>query len=168
MRRVSLLTTENAENNDRDDRTMKSIIIRPATDADAGALARMNQAFNGVTDAPAQIAARLAACAGIETPILAELGDAICGFACVRLVPCVLYAEPYAELTELYVEPEFRRRGVGRALIAYAERLAHARGAGDLIIMTGLDNAPAQALYRAMGYDTYAVAMNRKGEVVKG
>jgi ribosomal protein S18 acetylase RimI-like enzyme len=146
------------------------IIIRPATatGADASALARMSTVFNGVLNTPSQIATRLAACAGIETPVLAELRDAICGFACVRLVPCVLYAEPYAELTELYVEQEFRRRGVGGALVAYAERLAHERGASDLIIMTGLDNAPAQALYRAMGYDTYAVAMNRKGEGVRG
>jgi len=28
--------------------------------------------------------------------------------------------------------------------------------------MTGVGNAAAQALYRAAGYDTYAVALNRK------
>jgi ribosomal protein S18 acetylase RimI-like enzyme len=138
------------------------IIIRPATPADAGDLACMNAAFNGVSESAAQIAARLAACADIETAILAELDGQISGFACVRVVPCVLYAEPYAELTELYVEPAFRRRGLGRALIAYAEQLAHARGATDLLIMTGVGNAAAQALYRAAGYDTYAVALNRK------
>ena len=138
------------------------MIIRPATPADAGDLARMNAAFNGVLDSAAQIAVRLAACAQIETALVAELDGKVGGFACVRVVPCVLYSEPYAELTELYVEPECRRRGVGRALIAYAERLAHARGANDLLIMTGVDNAAAQALYRAAGYDTYAVALNRK------
>jgi len=136
--------------------------IRIASPADAAALARMNQAFNAVNDAPEQLAARLLACQDIETPIVAELDGQVCGFACVRIVPCVLYAAPYAELTELYVEPAFRRHGAGRALIAFAEQLARERGAGDLIIMTGLDNAPAQALYRAQGYDTYAVALNRK------
>jgi ribosomal protein S18 acetylase RimI-like enzyme len=138
------------------------MIIRLAKSADAGALARMNEAFNGVTDSAAQIAARLVACAEIETPILVELDGLVAGFACLRVVPCVLYAEPYAELTELYVEPAFRRRGLGRALIAYAEQLAHARGATDLLIMTGVGNAAAQALYRTAGYDTYAVALNRK------
>jgi ribosomal protein S18 acetylase RimI-like enzyme len=138
------------------------MIIRIATPSDAGDLARMNAAFNGVPDSAAQIAARLIACADIEMPILAELDGQIAGFACVRVVPCVLYAEPYAELTELYVEPAFRRRGLGRALIAQAEQIAHARGASDLIIMTGVGNAAAQALYRAVGYDTYAVAINRK------
>ncbi len=138
------------------------MIIRPATPADAGDLARMNAAFNGVLDSAAQIAARLVACAEIETALVAELDGQVGGFACLRVVPCVLYAAPYAELTELYVEPEFRRRGVGRALIAYAEQLAHVRGAHDLLIMTGVDNAAAQALYRVAGYDTYAVALNRK------
>jgi ribosomal protein S18 acetylase RimI-like enzyme len=138
------------------------MIIRLAKSADSGALARMNEAFNGVTDSAAQIAARLVACAEIETPILAELDGLVAGFACLRVVPCVLYAEPYAELTELYVDPAFRRRGLGRALIAYAEQLAHARGATDLLIMTGVGNAAAQALYRTAGYDTYAVALNRK------
>jgi GNAT superfamily N-acetyltransferase len=138
------------------------MIIRLATPADAGDLARMNAAFNGVSDSAAQLAGRLAACAEIETALVAELDGQVGGFACVRVVPCVLYAAPYAELTELYVEPAFRRRGVGRALIARAEQLARARGADDLIIMTGVGNAAAQALYRAAGYDTYAVALNRK------
>jgi ribosomal protein S18 acetylase RimI-like enzyme len=138
------------------------MIIRLATPADAGELARMNAAFNGVLDSAAQIAARLAACADIETAILAELDGQVGGFACVRVVPCVLYAEPYAELTELYVEPALRRRGLGRALIAYAEQLARERGAAELLIMTGTSNLAAQALYRAVGYDTYAVALNRK------
>jgi ribosomal protein S18 acetylase RimI-like enzyme len=138
------------------------IRIRPAAPADAPALARLNEAFNGVSDTAERIAARLAACAAIETPLLAELDGRIGGFACLRVVPCVLYAEPYAELTELYVDPSFRRRGLGRALIARAEELARERGAADLIILTGVGNAAAQALYRSAGYDTYAAALNRK------
>jgi ribosomal protein S18 acetylase RimI-like enzyme len=138
------------------------VIIRHATPADAPALARMNEAFNGASDPAEQIAARLVACAAIETPLLAELDGQAIGFACVRVVPCVLYAEPYAELTELYVEPDYRHHGIGRALIARAEALVRERGAADLIIMTSVSNAAAQALYRSAGYDTYAVALNRK------
>jgi ribosomal protein S18 acetylase RimI-like enzyme len=138
------------------------MIIRSATSADAGDLARMNAAFNDVSDSAAQIAERLAACAEIETVLVAELDGHVAGFACLRVVPCVLYDQPYAELTELYVELAFRRRGIGRALILRAEELARARGAADLLIMTGTGNLAAQALYRAAGYDTYAVALNRK------
>jgi ribosomal protein S18 acetylase RimI-like enzyme len=136
--------------------------IRVATPADAPALARMNVAFNGASDPAERIAARLVACADFETALLAELGDQIVGFACVRVVPCLLYAEPYAELTELFVDPAYRHRGIGRALIARAEQLVRQRGAADMIIMTGVSNAAAQALYRAAGYETYAVALSRK------
>jgi hypothetical protein len=34
--------------------------------------------------------------------------------------------------------------------------------------MTGVGNAAAQALYRTAGYDTYAVALNRKVSDVSG
>src|SRR4051812_727273 len=62
------------------------MIIRIATSTDADDLARMNLAFNGVTDSAGQIVARLVACAEIETAILAELDDQVGGFACVRVV----------------------------------------------------------------------------------
>jgi len=138
------------------------LTIRIATPDDAPALAHLNAAFKGVDEPPEQLAACMPAVRDIETALLAELDGELAGFACLRVVPCLLYAAPYAELTELYVEPAYRRRGVGRALIAAAERLARERAAEDVIIMTRINNAAAQALYRTMGYDSYAVALHRK------
>ena len=60
--------------------------------------------------------------------------------------------EPYAELTDIYVDAPFRRHGVARALIAHIEAAAQAAGAGGVVIITGFDNAGAQAAYRASGY----------------
>jgi ribosomal protein S18 acetylase RimI-like enzyme len=151
-----------APNDSVEDIKKPAMIIRIATPDDAPALARLNAAFNGVDDPPEQLAARMPAVRGIETALLAELDGELAGFACLRIVPCLLYAAPYAELTELYVEPAYRRRGVGRALIAVVERLARERGAEEMIIMTGINNAAAQALYGAIGYDSYAVALHRK------
>ena len=119
-------------------------------------------AFNGVADPPEQIAARMLAAGALETALLAEVGGALAGFGCVRVVPCILYAALAAELTELYVEPEFRRSGVARALIAAAERLARQRGADEMVIITGHGNAPARALYRALDYGGGDLALHRK------
>jgi len=83
----------------------------------------------------------------------------VVGFASLRLVPCVFYAEPRAELTELFVEVAHRRRGIGHALVAYAERLAVEGGAKELFVLTGFENQAAQALYRARGYRDYDLAM---------
>jgi ribosomal protein S18 acetylase RimI-like enzyme len=141
---------------------------RIATQADAMALAELitafNQPFPGLPVTPEQTRARLAACQGFETTVLAELEGQIAGFACLRLVPFMSGDGPYAELTDLFVDASFRRRGVARALMAHVERLAREGGADELVLLTGFDNADAQAFYRALGYGDYALAMRRRIE----
>jgi ribosomal protein S18 acetylase RimI-like enzyme len=55
-------------------------------------------------------------------------------------------------LNDLYVAPEARRRGVGRALMAAARQMAEETGAAWVELATATDNATAQALYRGCGY----------------
>ena len=57
-----------------------------------------------------------------------------------------------AELHDVSVRSEHRRRGVASALIAAAEREVRAHGRDRLRIAVGIENEPAQALYRACGY----------------
>lgn len=129
-----------------------AIETRIADEADAPALANLNEAFNGVHMSPARMANRIAACRNIETAILAWEGDEAIGFACLRLMPWLCYDVLYAELTELFVLEPFRRHGVARALVAYAERLARDAGAEELRLLTGRDNDDALAFYQALGY----------------
>ena len=136
-------------------------VIRVAQPEDAQELARLNAAFNGVYESPEIIKARLAHPARVETPLIALAGARAVGFAALRLVPCIFYAETHAELTELYIDPGWRRRGIGRRLIALAEKLALEGGAADLIILTGDDNVPAQALYRSLGYEDLDIALTK-------
>jgi ribosomal protein S18 acetylase RimI-like enzyme len=56
------------------------------------------------------------------------------------------------ELQDLEVRLEHRRRGVARALTAYAENEARTRGFDRLRLGVSVDNAAAQALYRRCGY----------------
>ena len=79
----------------------------------------------------------------------------------MRLVPCLFYDTPHAELTELFVQEAYRRRGIGRALIAPAERLACEGGATELLVLTSLTNYEAQSLYHAMGYEDDDLAMSK-------
>ena len=83
-------------------------------------------------------------------------------FACLRLVPHLQGDEPYAELTDIYVEAPFRRQGVARALIAQVEAAAQAAGASEVVLITGFDNLGAQAAYRASGYAYWALAMRKR------
>lgn len=66
-------------------------------------------------------------------------------------------AESAGELKRLFVGPEFRRRGVGRALMERAETEAHRRGYGSLVLTTSAEMMPlAQSLYESLGYEETA------------
>ena len=72
---------------------------RVATLEDAHGLARLNAAFNDIHEPAQQLRSRLANPHRVETPIVAEVNECIVGFASLRLVPCVFYETPHAELT---------------------------------------------------------------------
>lgn len=70
--------------------------------------------------------------------------------------------EPYAELTDIFVDVPFRHHGIAHALIAQVEAAARAAGASEVVIITGFDNEGAQAAYRASGYANWALAMQKR------
>jgi GNAT superfamily N-acetyltransferase len=57
-----------------------------------------------------------------------------------------------AGLEDCIVRPEYRRKGVGKALLEYVIEQARAEGALRVMLLTDGDNARAQALYRKMGF----------------
>ena len=138
------------------------IEIRLATPEDAPAVARLNRLFNDV-EAPAEAyAARLAAPERVDYPILAEIAGQAIGIANLRLLQPVFYAEPYAEVTELFVEEAYRRQGVGKALMQFAEQMARQAGADEILLLTGFDNQTAQAFYQAIDYERADLSLTKK------
>ncbi len=55
-------------------------------------------------------------------------------------------------LNDLFVDPEARRLGVGRALVEQARIYAIQTQAKRLTLRTEINNHPAQALYEALGW----------------
>jgi GNAT superfamily N-acetyltransferase len=141
---------------------MATITVRQATPDDATELARMLDLFDSMGAMPQQVAARLLACQNVLTTFIGAMDGQPVGFACLRLVPHLQGDEPYAELTDIYVDAPFRRQGVARALIAQVEAAARAAGASEVVIITGFDNEGAQAAYRAGGYANWALAMRKR------
>ncbi len=140
---------------------MTELSIRPASVADAADLARQNGLFNGATLTPAEQAEHLRAAASTERALLAWVDGRAVGFTCLRFARLITTAVPYAEVTELFVEEAFRRRGIARALLAEAETLARGLGAPGIILFTGLKNETAQVFYRAVGYHDYAITRRK-------
>ncbi len=60
---------------------------------------------------------------------------------------------PAAELSRLYVQSPFVRRGVGQLLLRHVEALARAAGASTLWLTAWLGNARALAFYAGQGYE---------------
>ena len=60
--------------------------------------------------------------------------------------------EDAVELRRMYVAPETRGRGVARAMLAYAEAEARARGFAVMTLSTSELQPAALALYRGAGY----------------
>lgn len=62
------------------------------------------------------------------------------------------HARPLLNIHDIAVHPAHRNRGVGRALLAAAEREARGRGCCKITLEVRTDNALAQHLYRSAGF----------------
>ncbi len=58
---------------------------------------------------------------------------------------------PFYILNDLYVNPEFRKKGVGEALLEHAKAFCKEQGFKGLALETAIDN-PAQKLYERLGW----------------
>lgn len=67
-------------------------------------------------------------------------------------------------LNDLYVSPESRGQGTGRALMQAAAQLAREHGVARLVLMTQVSNERAQGLYESLGWqrnnDFYSYLMD--------
>ena len=62
------------------------------------------------------------------------------------------YRGRWATLVELYVQPAFRRRSLGRQLVGRCEQLSQEKGITEMGLLTGSSNTAGKALYMSMGY----------------
>jgi len=68
-----------------------------------------------------------------------------------------------AWLEDCIVHPDYRRRGIGAALLAHVLGQARALGATRVTLLTDGDNARAQALYKRLGFaPSSMLAMRRR------
>jgi ribosomal protein S18 acetylase RimI-like enzyme len=80
------------------------------------------------------------------------VGIAVCFFGI-----STFRALPLLNVHDLAVLPEYRGRGVGRALLGAAEDHARRRGCCKLTLEVQDDNTPARTLYRRFGFEDFVV-----------
>jgi GNAT superfamily N-acetyltransferase len=83
--------------------------------------------------------------------VLAEAGATAVGFAVFFQNFSTFLGRPGLFLEDLFVRPEHRGRGYGKALMVFVARLAQRRGCGRLEWSVLDWNAPARDFYRRLG-----------------
>lgn len=128
--------------------------IRRATTADRERLEPLVRAYIDFYREPQPSAERLetlltllAERPEIGVQFVAEKDGALHGFATAYLSYDTVTARRVAIMNDVFVTPDDRNAGLGRALILRCHEFARASGCGALQWVTAADNATAQALY---------------------
>jgi ribosomal protein S18 acetylase RimI-like enzyme len=135
---------------------------RRAQTSDAAAVARLLHDFNAeygdFTPSAEELEKRIRIllARGDITVVLA--GDPPEGVALMRFRPALRTETLDCYLEELYVVPDRRGQGIGRALMETAMEVARAEGAAYMDLGTAETDVAARALYEKLGFD------NREGK----
>jgi GNAT superfamily N-acetyltransferase len=131
-------------------------IIRPARPDDFDAVTALLELLERaeVTDA-AREGARDIWDRQLDDPdtehLVAEEGGQVVGFCSLHFRERLNYTTPQAWAPDLIVAERARQRGIGRALLEEAERLAAERNCWNLTLESGYKRAEAHHLYRSFG-----------------
>jgi len=126
--------------------------IRIAQISDAPELKKLNDLFNGEGCNSLESIAESLKDNPQEIVCVADTGERLSGFCCSQVCKSMCYPFPYAEITELFVLDECRRKGIGRQLVEHMENELAKRGVRHFHILAVKENSSAQALYRSCGY----------------
>ena len=130
--------------------------VRGATEADAEDVARLLRRFNAEYDDPApsllDLTGRIAELLAEGDTTILLAGDGPGGLALLRFRTALWTPGLECYLAELYVVPERRGDGLGRALLDAAIADARARGADTMDLGTSETDTVARHLYERCGF----------------
>lgn len=136
--------------------------VRVGRPEDAASIGRLlddfNREYDEPTPGPEWLAERMRGLLAEGHTAVLLGGSGPDGLAVLRFRPGIWTEALECYLAELYVAPDQRRRGLGRALLQGAIELARARGADRMDLGTGEQDVAARALYESLGFD------NREGK----
>ena len=136
--------------------------IRRATTADAEAIATLFT-DEGYPAGPSDIVERLERFSSDHSQVLvAEHDGVVLGFVALHALPRFEHDDRIVRMLALVVDAGARERGLGRALIAEAERVAGELGAAFIEITAAHHRPEARRLYETLGYDAAVTAYLRK------
>jgi len=134
------------------------LIVRSATPADVPAIFNLIQALAeyeklsyAVTGNPENLEQHLFGSKPYAEVIIAEYEEKPVGFALFFHNYSTFLTKPGIYLEDLFVLPEYRRQGIGKAVLTYLAKLAVSRDCGRLEWSVLDWNESAIAFYKSMG-----------------
>lgn len=128
-------------------------MVRIATIKDAEQLEILNNEFNGEGETTLDNIRASLVGNNQEIVVVDEDDGELTGFVCVQLKKSFCYDDYMPEITEVYVKPQYRRCGIARTMISFAEE--HCKKHYPLHkfeLLTGSENTVAQTAYKNFGY----------------
>lgn len=128
-------------------------MIRLANIEDSEQLLCLNEKFNGKDETTLDNVKESLSKNQQEVIVVAEENGRLVGFVCVQLKRSFCYDVYSPEITEVFVDEDYRRKKYASRMIEYAE--SYCRGKYPLHkfeLLTGKKNLEAQALYDSLGY----------------
>lgn len=127
-------------------------VFRTASPADAGELARLLTELAHPTT-PVAIHARWPSfTAEGNSTLVAAADDRLLGLLTLHVMHVLHRPAPVGRITALVVDPDARRRGIGRRLVAEAEHTLSVRGCGLIEVTSNERLVEAHDFYMQLGY----------------
>ncbi len=128
-------------------------MVRIATVRDAGQLSVLNDEFNGKDETTIDNIRNSIINNKQEVVIVADENGVLAGFVCVQLKKSFCYNDYMPEITEVYVVPTYRKRGIASEMITFAENYCTKNyPLHKYELLTGKKNTIAQSVYGKLGY----------------
>ncbi len=132
-------------------------LVRRAQLDDADSIGRLlhdfNREFGDRTPGARKLAERMRRLLADGQTIVLLAGPGPDGLAVLRFRPAIFTDALECYLAELYVVPDHRGRGLGRALMEAAIDVARREGADHMELGTSEDDVAARSLYESLGFN---------------
>jgi len=132
-----------------------SLSMRPAEPGDIKALCGLMEALSGQAISSEEMRNRLdfVAESKADSLFVCEEDDRVVGLLGFRIRENLEEMSRFGEISVIVVNPDARRRGVGRFMMDYAERLAKERRCKGSWLVSGFGREKeAHKFYRQLGY----------------
>ena len=134
-----------------------------ATPLDAQQLFLLNEEFNGKGVVTLDIIKERLENNKCEIIVVSEENGVVVGFVCAQVMISFCYSKTYAEITEVFVKKEHRRKGYASKMIEFIQDYCKKNFCVENFqLFTGRNNRKAKRLYKSLGYRRDSATLMRK------